>query len=57
MEYELGANAIFDTLKCAACGNKDFVEKQKTREGNTKYVYVCQNCSHLMAFEHILKNK
>lgn len=57
MEFELGANAIFDTLKCAACGNKDFTERQKSRDGNIKYVYVCQNCGHIMAFENKLKNK
>ena len=53
-KYKLSTN---DTLKCAACGNKTFREQQVqlpgtgvASESKESWMYVCEDCSHCMAF-------
>lgn len=53
-KYKLVTN---DTLKCAACGNKTFAEKQVdmskmgAMEQKDCWIYVCEDCGHCMAFK------
>ncbi len=55
MKYTLKTN---DTLKCSACGNKDFEEKTIEGKGGAQYsVYICKDCGHIMGFAEALKEK
>ncbi len=59
-KYKLKTN---DTLKCSACGNKEFEEKQVDMTAKMQgiagqtadmprecWMYVCTDCGHVMAF-------
>ncbi|MCC8190713.1 MAG: hypothetical protein LIP77_08780 [Planctomycetes bacterium] len=39
-----------DTLKCAACGNKEFVQKQMSMGSDPCWCAVCERCTHMMSF-------
>lgn len=39
-----------DTLKCAACGNKEFREESKVKDGRECWKYICEDCGHVMKF-------
>ncbi len=54
MKYTLKTN---DTLKCSACGNKEFKEKHLQKENHEKWVYVCEDCGNMMTFAEQLKPK
>ena len=53
MKYELKTK---DGLKCSACGNKDFKEKHLQKDNHEKWVYICEDCGHLMVFAGQLKS-
>ena len=52
-KYKLKTN---DTLKCAACGNKEFTETRVEggshpgMAGKECWIYICGDCGHVMAF-------
>lgn len=53
-KYTLKTN---DTLKCSACGNKEFEQKKISKDGMECWVYVCKDCGHIMGFMDELKKK
>ena len=46
-KYKLKTNNM---LKCAACGNNEFEEHYKEKEGKEKWIYVCSKCGLMMKF-------
>jgi len=53
-KYKLKTN---DTLKCSACGNKEFEEKHMVKDGMECWVYICSDCGHVMGFMTKLEKK
>lgn len=53
-KYTLKTN---DTLKCSACGNKEFEAKKISKDGMDCWAYVCSDCGHIMGFMSELKEK
>lgn len=47
MKYKLKTN---DTLKCSACGNKEFKQKKMSMGGEDCWCYICEECGHMMPF-------
>ena len=53
-KYTLKTN---DTLKCSACGNKEFEQERMNKDGVDAWGYICGDCGHAMAFMSELKEK
>lgn len=51
-KYKLKTNNM---LKCAACGNNEFEEHHKEKEGKEKWIYVCSKCGLMMKFVNQLE--
>ena len=53
-KYTLKTN---DTLKCSACGNKEFEQERISKDGMDCWGYICSDCGHAMGFMSELKVK
>lgn len=44
-------------LKCVVCGNNEFEEHYKEKDGKEKWIYICSKCGFMMKFANKLEEK